>query len=318
MHPLFIQSLTIRRTVERVQINLRSGNRHWEKVSLVLLSSLLIGITVACVDVAADHIPSATLTALRLTAASVAFCAILYFRRPKYRWHLRGTTDIAIIGVLNIGLPFLSLAMAVAFISSSLAVVLFNISPVITILVAHCLLPDEKLNRVKVASTIAAVAGATILLVSNASGLEVGHNQGWIGQSLIILGSLSAAIGVIYTRIRLREVSTSVLAAGQVFASLAIFLPLALIAEGLPVFTSYPWQSWVAMIVSALSSPVAASWLLFYIIKKYSASLAGFTAIAAPLFSVIIGILFLGEVITFPIAAGAVLMLAGVWSLEYF
>ena len=105
------------------RLNFRSGNRHWEKVGLVLLSSLLTGITVACVDVAADHIPSATLTALRLSAASVAFCAILFFQRPEYRWHLRGTTDIAIIGVLNIGLPFLSLAMAVAYISSSLAVV---------------------------------------------------------------------------------------------------------------------------------------------------------------------------------------------------
>jgi len=208
--------------------------------------------------------------------------------------------------------------MAVAYISSSLAAVLLNTSPVLTIVVAHCLLPDEKLNRVKIVSTITAVSGATILLVSNASGLEVGHNQGWVGQSLIIIGSLSAAIGVIYTRIRLREVNTSVLAAGQVFASLVIFAPLALIAEGLPVFTSYPWQSWAAMFVSALGSPVAASWLLFYTINKYSVSLAGFTIIAAPLFSVIIGILFLGEVITFPIAAGAVLMLAGVWALQYF
>jgi drug/metabolite transporter (DMT)-like permease len=53
-------------------------------------------------------------------------------------------------------------------------------------------------------------------------------------------------------------------------------------------------------------------------INKYSASLAGFSGIATPLFSVVIGILLLGEVITLPIAFGALLLLAGVWSLNYF
>ncbi len=309
---------TVQKMAKRVQVITPSGNHRWEKAGLVLVSSILIGITVACVDVAANDIPPATLTALRLSTASIAFCAILLFQRPNYQWHPRSASDIFIIGVLNVGLPFLLLATAVAYISSALAAVLLSTSPVLTIVLAHCLLPDEKLNRVKVVGTITAVAGATILIVSNASGLEVGHDRGWIGQSLIIVGSFSAAVGVIYTRIRLREEDATILAAGQVFASLVMLVPLALLTEGTPDLASYPWQSWAAMFVSALSSPVAASWLLFYIIHKYSASLAGFSSIAAPLISVIIGVVFLGEVITWPITIGALSLLAGVWSLNRF
>ena len=44
----------------------------------------------------------------------------------------------------------------------------------------------------------------------------------------------------------------------------------------------------------------------------------GFAGVATPLFSVLIGILLLGEVITVPIAFGTVLLLVGVWSLNYF
>lgn len=297
-------------------VNAHPGNHVWEKIGLVLLSGFLYAIAIAGVDIAANYIPPATLTTLRLTTASAVFCGILYFLRPKYRWSLRGVADIVVIGLLNIGFPFLFLAMAVEYISSSLAAVLFNTTPVFTIVIAHYLLPGDKLSGVKVVGTIAAIAGATILVISNETGLEIGNNQGWIGQFLIVAASLAGALGVIYTRIRLCEENPVVLAAGQVFASLVVFVPLALATEGLPAFASYLWQGWATMIVTALSAPVIGFWLLFYMINKYSASLGGFAGIATPLFSATIGIVFLGEVITAPLAIGTFLLLVGVWSLH--
>jgi len=299
-------------------VNAHPGNHLWEKIGLVLLSGFLSAVAIAGVDVAAHYIPPATLTVLRLTTASVVFCSILCFLRPKYRWSLRGVADVFVIGLLNIGFPFFFLAVAVDYISSWLAAVLFNTTPVFTIVIAHYLLPGEKLSRVKIVGTIAAIAGAAVLVISNESGLEIGNSQGWIGQFLIIAASLAGALGVIYTRMRLREENPVVLAAGQVFTSLVAFFPLALVTEGLPAFASYPWQAWAAMIVAALSAPVIFFWLLFYMINKYSASLGGFAGIATPLFSVIIGIVLLGEVITVPIAVGTFLLLAGVWSLHRF
>ena len=70
------------------------------------------------------------------------------------------------------------------------------------------------------------------------------------------------------------------------------------------------------MIVSAVTSPVLGYWLLFYMVKKYSATLGGFAGIATPLFSAIIGILFLGEILTPIIIISALLVLAGIWALN--
>jgi drug/metabolite transporter (DMT)-like permease len=304
--------------VATAPVNARLGNHLGEKVGLVLVSGFLYSVAIASVGVAANYIPPVTFTALRLGTAAVIWCGILFFLRPSYRWSLRGAGDIAVVGLLNVGIPFICLALAVAYISSSLAAVLFGVLPVLTIIFAHFLLADEKLTLIKAAGTATAVAGATILLARNETGLAAEHSQGWIGQLLIFAASLSGALGVVFTRLRLRQESPLVLSSGQVFASLMVFIPLAFAVEGLPTLGSYSWQGYVATVIAAVSAPVAAFLLLFYLVNKYSASLGGFAGIATPLFSVIIGILLLGEVITLPIAVGALLLLAGVWSLHYF
>jgi drug/metabolite transporter (DMT)-like permease len=293
-------------------------NQLGEKAGLVLVSGFIYSTAIASVDVAANYIPPFTLTALRLSTASVIFLCLLCFLRPQYHWSSTGIADIFIVGVLNVGIPFLFLAMAVKYISSSLAAVLYNTTPVLTLIFAHFLLTDEKLNAVKLAGTITAVAGASILILGNESGLELEHSQGWIGQLLIVVASASGALGVVYARIRVRYESPFALAAGQIFACMLIFVSLALVVEGPPAFASYAWQGWVAMVGAAVSGPIVGLWLLFYLINKYGASLAGFSGITTPLFSVIIGILFLGEIITPLIALGTLLLLVGVWSLNYF
>jgi drug/metabolite transporter (DMT)-like permease len=122
---------------------------------------------------------------------------------------------------------------------------------------------------------------------------------------------------VIYTRLRLREENVLVLTAGQVFASLALLVPVALVVEGVPTL-DYSWQAWGAMAAAAFGGPVAGFAVVFYLIHRYSASLAGMAGIATPLFSALIGVAFLNEVVTAPILAGMMLVLLGVWSLNYF
>jgi len=219
---------------------------------------------------------------------------------------------------LNVGLPFLCLAMAVKFISSSLASVLFNIQPVLTVLIAHWLLTDEKLNMYKIFGMISAVAGATLLVVLQESGFSTGNSNAWIGQLIILFACLCNAIGVVAAKIRLHGIDAPVLASSQVLASLLVIGPLALLIEGVPELKSYPIQAWVAMILAAVCAPVAAYWLMFYMMNRYSASLAGFSGIATPLFSILIGVLLLGEIINGPILFGAALLLVGVWFLHYF
>ncbi len=241
----------------------------WEKVALILASGFLYAIAIAGVGLASRSIPPIPLTIMRLTVASLIFCGILFYVRPTIHWQPRMVFDLFIIGMGNIGLPFVLLAISLRYISGSLASVLFNVGPAMTIVLAHFLLPDEKLRPAKIIGTALAISGAVLLVVSNSSGLKTANSQGWIGQMFIILASAAGAFAVIYTRIRFRETDTTALAAGQVFASLAVFLLLGLVTADLPSLAAYPWQAWAAMIVSAITSAVLGYWLLFYMVKKY-------------------------------------------------
>jgi drug/metabolite transporter (DMT)-like permease len=286
------------------------------KAGLILLSGLLYAVSIACVSLAGRSIPPLTLTALRMTLASLVFAALLLVFRPRFDWRPRRVLDIGVIGLLNVGLPFVMLAVALRTISGGLAAVLFNTSVPMTLVLAHFLLPDEKLTPGKIAGCVTALIGATVLIGSNTSGLVAGQQNGWIGQALIILASLAGAAAVIYTRRRAREEPTTVLAAGQIFVNLPLVLLLMLAVDGKPALSTYPPQALAAVVGAAIIGPVIAFWLLFYMIKRYGASLGGYSGIATPLFSAVIGMLFLGEVISLPMAAGSVLLLAGVWSLN--
>jgi drug/metabolite transporter (DMT)-like permease len=182
---------------------------------------------------------------------------------------------------------------------------------------AHYLLNDEKLSWAKVMGGLVAVVGASVLLLSKSTGLA-NLSQGWLGQGLVILASLASALGVVYTRIHLRHENVFVITAGQVFTSLLLAAPVALLIEGLPAANSYGWQGWLAVTSAAFFGPVLLYGLVFYMINQYGASLAGFAGITTPFFSLVIGLLFLGEVLTLPMAVGIVCLSVGVWSLNYF
>jgi drug/metabolite transporter (DMT)-like permease len=286
------------------------------KAGLILLSGLLYAISIACIELASRSIPPLTLTTLRLALASLVFVALLAIARPRFDWRPRRLLDIGVIGFLNVGVPFVMLAVALHYISGSLAAVLFNISVPMALVLAHFLLADEKLTLGKLAGCTAALSGAVILIGSNANGLASGRADGWIGQALIIAASLAGAVAVVYTRRRVRDEQNLILASGQVFVNLPLVFLLMLAFDGRPVLADYPPQALGALVAAAIVGPVIALWLLFYVINRYSASLGAYAGIATPFFSAIIGVLFLGEVLSPPMAAGSVLLLAGVWSLK--
>lgn len=289
-----------------------------QKVGLILLIGFLASLTIASIDTGTSYIPPVTFTALRLALASLMYGIILYFLKPEYQWCKRGVADMFMVSLLNVGLPFLSLATALKYISGSLSAALLNTTPIFTMVIAHYLLADERLNLVKIVGAAVAITGATILLLNNATGLTVPQQQGWLGQSLIIFASFTSALGVIYTRLRMREVNIFALTGGQIFAGLIFVVPVALMLEGLPNLAGFAWQGWAGALGAALCGPVLIYWLVFYMIKKYSASFGSFAGITTPFFSVLIGMLFMGEVLTLPMLLGMLCLSLGVWSLNYF
>ena len=282
----------------------------------VLLSSLLYSISIVCVGIASRDMSPLALSVVRLLAAAVVLGAVLLLVRPHVRWRPRLVAEIFLVGLGNVGLPFVLLPLSLRYISSSLAAILFNLGPPLTLLMAHFTLHDERLTRGKVLGMILALVGAVLLMGSNASGRTASSDRAWIGQLLIILACITGAAALVYTRRYLRAENTLVLSTGQVLASLAVLGPALLVSGGAASLPAVPPTALAAVLASAIAGPVIAFWLLFHMVNRYSASLGGLAGIATPLFSVVIGVLFLGEIVTLPILVGTALLLAGIWAVN--
>ncbi len=256
------------------------------------------------------------LSVVRLLAAAVVLGAVLLLVRPHVRWRPGLVAEIFLVGLGNVGLPFVLLPLSLRYISSSLAAILFNLGPPLTLLMAHFTLHDERLTRGKVLGMVLALVGAVLLMGSNASGRTASSDRAWIGQLLIILACITGAAALVYTRRHLRAENTLVLSTGQVLASLAVLGPALLIGGGAASLPAVPPTALAAVLASAIAGPVIAFWLLFHMVNRYSASLGGLAGIATPLFSVLIGVLFLGEIVTLPIVVGTALLLAGIWAVN--
>ncbi len=288
-----------------------SRRREWLlKLGLLVLAGIIQSTTIASVEVATRTVSPMTLTAFRVGIASLAFVGLLLALRPPFRWCRRTVADIALLGVVNVAVPFAALAVALAFITTSLSAALFQTAPVFTVALASLLLPAERLNAIRALGVAVAVAGAVIVVLGGAGALATGP-QALLGEAIIVGAALSVAVGTVYARRRARGLAILAVAAGQMFAALALIAPLALAVEGRPDLGAYPPAAWGALAVASLGTPVLGYCLYYYIVQRYSASLAAFTGITTPLLSAAIGVGLLREPFNLPMALGTLLLIAG-------
>lgn len=106
----------------------------------------------------------AELTPLTIVAVRVTIGAILLYLTLKLSggWMPRGRvawTAFAVMGVLNNIVPFILMAWGQSHIASGLASILNATTPLLTVVAAHVLTPDEKLTPTRIAGVAIGFAG---------------------------------------------------------------------------------------------------------------------------------------------------------------
>ena len=271
------------------------------------------GTGLAAIQVGVRYFPPITFSALRLVVAAVAFLVLLAATRRRVRWERRLVFLIALLGTLSIGLAALAVAFALRLISSTRLSILLNLIPVFSVLLAHFLLPDEHLTRPMVIGVILAVAGASVVVWSSpgAAGESDQARSVWPGVLLAVLCAFSIACSNILAR-RLKGEDTLHVTGGQVLTGLALLLPLALATAGKsgPVIST--WQAWAAVCWSGLVGIFLGYLLTFSLIQRFGVMFTSAASAATPLFTALVGIVLLREVITPRMAIGALMLIGGV------
>ena len=280
----------------------------------IILLGTFFGTTLVASRFSVGQMSSLTYVGLRLSLAALGFLIIYLLPNSKRTWP-RGN-DIwqhgIILGIFGTALPMVSFVSSLQFISSGLTSVLMTTSPAITAILAHILLPDEKLTIKRGVGVILAFIGALLLTVRGESGIAGLTRANPLGYIFVFSGIFSANIMSIYIRKKMRGYSTFDVGVIRMITSSLVVLPLAWLVSGLDI-SRVDSMGWTVLVYTAIIGTFFAMMLDFANIKRFGATISSMVTFVIPIVAVVCGAIFLGEQTTSSMLAGMLMIIAGVW-----
>jgi drug/metabolite transporter (DMT)-like permease len=272
------------------------------------------GTGLVAIRVGVSYLPPITFTMVRLGVIVVAFVLLLAVTRRAVDWTGRLVRNVALVGVLNVGLPYMLSAQALRLVSSTLLSILMNLIPVFSVILAHFFLADERLTPRTGLGVGAAVGGASLVVWGGAGAVGAAESLRalWLGTLLIVANALSVATSNVLLRRRLAGDDALVVTGGQMTVGLLTVTPFALALEGMPRLTGLSWQGWVALLWSALVGAFLGYSVSFLMLRRWGVTTTAVASTGTPLVTAIAGALLLGERLTPLMALGGLVLIGGV------
>jgi drug/metabolite transporter (DMT)-like permease len=257
------------------------------RVWLWLLSlSVLWGGSFFFAKVAVGELGPFTVVFARVSLAALALALVVPLRRDA-PW----PTYFA-MGFLNNALPFSLIFWGQTEIGSGLASILNATTPLFTLVVAHVLTPDEKIDRTKIVALLTGLSGVVVLIGPAAL---AGSSALW-AEAACLAAALSYAFAGIYgRRFRRMGIAPAEAAAGQLSASAVLILPIMLVVDRPWTLSPPSLTVWLALGALALLSTALAYVLYFRILAAAGATVLLLVTFLIPVPAILLGALVLGE-----------------------
>ncbi|ASM71693.1 MULTISPECIES: DMT family transporter [Roseobacteraceae] len=220
---------------------------------------------------------------------------------------------MAAIGAFSSAIPFMLLAWGQQYVTSGFAGVSMASVALTVLPLAHFLVPGERLTWRRTAGFLIGFAGVCVLIggrafESTGAGLETA------GRVACISAACCYGISSVLMR-RLPKVDPIGLSTVLLLIAAVIVVPAALIVEGLPPLPSA--QTLLIIAFLGLVPTAAANFLRVTVIRTAGPVFMSLTNYQVPIWSVLMGILLLGEPAPPSLLLALVLILAGVGLSQY-
>jgi drug/metabolite transporter (DMT)-like permease len=271
--------------------------------------SLIWGSTWLFIKLGLRDLPPLTFAGLRFVIAVVVLGALIAWqRRPLPRswreWRLIGVTGLMAFAV-NYGLLF----WGEQHTSSGLAAVLQAIIPAFGLLVAHHYLPGERITPAKAAGVALGIAGVA-LIFSNQMAVE--GPMALAGGAAIVVGAFGVAYSNVLVKARGGGIDSATLAAGQMVCGLVPLLVVGALWEGNPLTFNWTARAFLSLFYLALVGSSVAFLLYYWLVRHMDVTKTMLISLVTPVIAVALGMVTLGERLTWRVAAGSACIIAGI------
>ena len=251
---------------------------------------------------------------------SIAFFRILFgaipvvllclYKKIKIEAFSKDWLWFVVIGTINLVIPFFLIAYGVQEVQSNLAAILMASTPLSATVLAHFFTSNEKINYTKIFGVLIGFAGIVFLFSDN---ILINENN-FLSALIIFIASTFYVIGGILTLKISKKKNENVTASILIWGALIIF--------PITMFVEQPWNlsprldSTISLIYLGIF-PTGIAWLLrFRILKKNGLVFQAQVAYLIPIFGIILGYIFLKELITPKVLVAVAAVIVGIYFVE--
>lgn len=247
--------------------------------------------------IALQSIPPAILVSVRLVIGALVLILVSIWYKVDWR-ALNGSLALwfLVMAIVGNALPFYLIAWGQQTIDSSLAGILMAIMPLATLVMAHFLLPEERLTKRRAYGFLLGFVGIVVLM-GPAAILEIGTSgKTMIAQLAVLGGALCYALGTIIARLRPESGDLLTSTVVLIFASV-ITLPFSFMnGSDVPFrLAEVTKVSAAAALFLGLIATGLATVLYFKLLRSAGATFLAMINYLIPVWALLAGVLFLQE-----------------------
>tara|TARA_S200000501_G_scaffold45636_1_gene36901 strand:- start:809 stop:1696 length:888 start_codon:yes stop_codon:yes gene_type:complete len=248
-----------------------------------------------------------TIAFLRILLGAIPVVGLCLFKKIKIEAFSKDWYWFASIGIINLVIPFFLIAYGVQKVQSNLAAILMASTPLSATILAHIFTDNEKINFIKVIGVLIGFSGIVFLFSDN-----ILINENNIFSALLILGgSTFYVIGGLLTLKVSNKKNENVTASILIWATIFL-IPIV-------AYTEQPWNlkprldSTISLIYLGIFSTGIAWLMRFRILKNNGLVFQAQVAYLIPIFGIILGYVFLGEIITPKVIVAVAAVVLGIY-----
>ena len=248
-----------------------------------------------------------TLALVRVIFASLPLILLCKLKSIKIEAFSKEWKRYALIGLCNIAIPFILIAMGTSKINSYLAAMLMSTTPLSGTILAHFFTKNEKINIFKIIGILIGFSGVLFLFLDKI----IINESNYIFALITILGSTFYSIGGILT-LKIKNKGNENVTTSTTIWSLIFLFPMALILEK-PWLATPTLDSTLSLLYLGIVATGLAWLIRFRILSVNGLVFQTQVAYLIPIFGVFFGYFLMNEVITWRVLISLSIIVLGIY-----
>jgi drug/metabolite transporter (DMT)-like permease len=273
-----------------------------------LLLASIWGSTWLFIKVGLQDLPPLTFAGLRFVIASAPLLLWILVRKVPLPTRWADWRLMIVTGLLTFALNYSLVFWGESHITSGLAAILYTTFPIIGMLLAHGMLPDEPLTARKLGGAVLGMAGVVLIFAHE---LTVRGALALAGSAAIVLAASGTAYADVLIKREGVHIDPVVMTAVQMVVGLVPMLALGIAVEGNPARFAWTGRAVFALCYLALLGSSLTFTLLYWLIRRMQVTRMMLMPLWSTLVAVLLGVGVLGERVTARVVLGGGAILGG-------